>query len=62
MNEKSIAEAFNDYFIYIGPKVAAECGDEQYINTEPLVIDDASQCHTHNLNFHQFLSIALFQH
>ena len=62
LDSKSIAEAFNDYFINIGLKVAAECGDEQCINTEPLVIDDANQCHTHNLNFHQFLSIVLFQH
>ena len=62
LDSKSIAEAFNDYFINIGPKLAAECGDEQCINTEPLVIDDANQCHTHNLNFHQFLSIVLFQH
>lgn len=62
LDSKSIAEAFNDYFINKGPKLAAECGDEQCINTEPLVIDDPNQCHTHNLNFHQFLSIVLFQH
>ena len=62
LDSKSLAEAFNDYFINIGPKLTAECGDEQCINTEPLVIDDASQCHMHNLNFHQFLSIVLFQH
>ena len=62
LDSKPIAEAFNDYFINIGPKLAAECGDEQCINTEPLVIDDTNQCHTHNLNFHQFLSIVLFQH
>lgn len=48
LDSKSIAEAFNDYFINTGPKLAAECGDEQCINTEPLVIDDANQCHTHN--------------
>ena len=46
-------------FINIGPKLAAECGDEQCINTEPLVTDDANQCHMHNLNFHQFFTIVL---
>ena len=29
LDSKSIAEVFNDYFINIGPKLAAECGDEQ---------------------------------
>ena len=62
LDSKSIAQVFNDYFINIGPKLAAEYGNEQCINTEPLVTDVANQCHTHNLNFHQFLSIVLFQH
>ena len=56
---KSIAEASMTIFINIGPKLAAECGDEQCINTEPLVTDDANQCHMHNLNFHQFFTIVL---
>ena len=42
-DSKSFAEAFNDYFIDIGPRFAAECDDEQCNNTEPLVIDDANQ-------------------
>ena len=60
-DSKSIAEAFNDYFINIGPKLAAECGEEQRSNTEPLVIDDANQSHARNLNSHQLLLIVLFQ-
>lgn len=37
LDSKSIAEAFNDYFINIGPKLAAECGDEQCINTASIL-------------------------
>jgi len=42
-DSKSIAEAFNDYFINTGPKLAEEFGDEQCSNNERLVIDDANQ-------------------
>ena len=36
-DSKSIAKAFNHHFMHIAPKLAAECGDEQCSNTEPLV-------------------------